>query len=340
MQVRLKDVAEKSGFSITTVSRALAGYNDVNEQTRQHIMAVAASLGYQPNLVARQLRNQRTHTFGFIVPANDRSFPNDFFSQLMLGISEAAARARYDLLISAQVSGEEEMAAYRRLVGGNRIDGMILARTRQHDPRIAYLKQQKHPFVVSGRGAPGEVSDFPYIDVDSQMGICLLTQHFIDLGHRHIALILPPEELAFTEFRHQGYREGLATNGIEYRAEYVTYGDLTREGGYSAAQRLRDAYPEITAIIACNDLMALGAMSALQTRGLRVGRDFAIAGFDDIPAAEFANPPLTTIRQPIYEIGQQLVTLLLDVIAEKPLEQTQVILPCALIVRESSGHRI
>src|SRR5439155_16475718 len=126
--------------------------------------AVASSVGYQPNLVARQLRSQRTHTLGLIIPANERSFSNDFFTQLMLAVGDTASPEHYDLLISAQVPGEEEMAAYHKMVGGNRVDGMILARSRRSDPRIAYLAAQKHPFVVNGRSAPGEASDFPYID--------------------------------------------------------------------------------------------------------------------------------------------------------------------------------
>src|SRR5215207_4296258 len=122
MQVKLKDIAAESGYSITTVSRALAGYNDVNEQTRQHISEIAATLGYQPNLLARQLRSQRTDTLGLIIPAQDQSFSNEFFSQLMLGIGDAASLEHYDLLISAQVPGQDEMAAYRRMVGGNKVD--------------------------------------------------------------------------------------------------------------------------------------------------------------------------------------------------------------------------
>lgn len=337
MKIGLKEVAEKTGYSITTVSRALAGYSDVNAQTRQHIVETAQSLGYEPNLVARQLRNQKTQTIGVIVPTNDRSFPNDFFGQLILGVSSAAAREHYDLLISAQIQGEEEMAAYQRIVGGNRVDGMILARTRQHDPRISYLQKKRHPFVVSGRSAPNEPSNYPYIDVDSQAGVHMLVRHFAELGHQRIGLILPPEELAFTEFRLHGYQDGLKEAGLPYQPENVVYGDLLPSGGFRGTQQLLSSHQTVSAIIACNDLMALGAMNAIQAAGLRVGEDVAVAGFDDIPAAEFSHPSLTTIRQPIYDIGQQLVSLLMDVINGKPVEETQVILPCTLVVRESSG---
>lgn len=337
MQIKLKDVARKSGYSITTVSRALAGYSDVNEQTRQHILDTAASMGYQPNLLARQLRSRRTQTIGLIIPAYDQSFSNDFFSRLLVGIGDAAARARYDLLISAQAPGEEEMSAYRRMVGGHRVDGIILARTRRNDPRIAYLQEKQIPFVVSGRAAPDERSDFNYIDVDSQAGIRALVAHFVSLGHRDIGLILPPPDMAFTDFRHLGYREGLAQAGLPYRADYVADGDLLRGGGERAASQLLEQHPQLTALIACNDLMAFGAMEAITRLGKRVGDDIAVAGFDDIPAAEYARPPLTTVHQPIYDIGQRLVDVLLPQIHGQSAQHTAELLPFTVMVRASSG---
>ncbi|MEO8393495.1 MAG: LacI family DNA-binding transcriptional regulator [Chloroflexota bacterium] len=340
MQVTLKDIAKKSGYSVTTVSRALAGYTDVNEDTRRHITTIADTLGYQPNLLARQLRSQRTQTLGLIIPSADNSISNEFFSQLLLGIGDAASRAGYDLLVSAHVPGEPEMAAYRRIIGGNRVDGMILARTRQNDERIAYLQSLDHPFVVNGRGAPGERNDFPFIDVDSQTGIASAVAHLVELGHTHIGLILPPPEMAFTGFRHLGYRDGLSAAGLPYRADYVTHGDLQRSGGFAQANALLDAYPDLTAIVASNDLMALGALSAVQARGLQVGIDISVTGFDGIPAAEYAHPPLTTLHQPIYEIGRRLVALLNHLILGSAPEepQTQSLLSSTLIVRASTGR--
>jgi LacI family transcriptional regulator len=274
-----------------------------------------------------------------IIPANDQSFSNDFFNVLLRGIGDGAALDRYDVLISARPPGDAEMEAYRRIVGGNRVDGMIVARTRQHDERLAYLKSVKHPFVVAGRGAPDEPSDFPYIDVDSQAGICAATEHLLERRHRHIGLILPPPQMAYTEYRRRGYAEALARAGIDYRPEYVFYGDLMHSGGFNAATQLLDAYPTISALVCCNDLMALGAVSAAQSRGLAVGRDLAVTGFDDIPAAEFAHPSLTTVRQPIYDIGRRLVQMLIQIITGRQPESTQILLPTTLVVRESSALR-
>ncbi|MBZ0299257.1 MAG: LacI family transcriptional regulator [Anaerolineae bacterium] len=338
MSVTLKRIAKECGYSVTTVSRALAGYDDVNETTRQRILEVAHNLGYQPNLVARQLQGQRTFTIGIITPPQIHHHEDDFFSLLIKGVNYAAAQYHYDLLISSRFPGTEEMDTYRRIVGGNRVDGMIVARTYQDDPRITYLQSIEHPFVVAGRSAPDLPSDFPYIDADSRVGVQMLVRHFIHYGHRHIGLILPPESVAFTAYRHAGYRYAFQDAGLTYHPEYVATGDLGEAGGYEAACTLLDRTPELTAIVACNDLMAFGAMAAVHARGRRIGEDVAVGGFDDIPAAQHAMPPLTTVRQPIYEIGERLTEMLVRIIADEPPAETQILIEPALIVRASSGQ--
>ncbi len=336
--VTLKSIAKATGYSITTVSRALGGHTDVNEETRRRILQVAQEMGYQPNLVARQLRSQRTYTIGLISPSYMYSHEDDFFALLIKGIGRAAARHQYDLLLSSHLHGDDEMDAYRRIVGGNRVDGVIVARTYRDDPRIAYLKSLNHPFVVSGRNAPGLPNDFPFIDADSQLGIHMMVSHIVSQGYREIGLILPPDDLAFTGYRLAGYRDGLAEAGIDYHDEYVIYGDLTLESGYQAAKTLLARAPQLTAIIAANDLMALGAMRAVQEQGFHVGHDFAIGGFDNIPAGQHTSPSLTTVSQPIIEIGERLAEMLFQIIeGETPADNGLLIEP-TLVIRASTNH--
>lgn len=339
---RLKDISKRTGYSITTVSRALGGYSDVNEQTRQHIIAVAQELGYQPNDIARQLRSQRTQTLGLITPATDHSSHDDFFFQLLRGITDSATAQHYDVLISSQASDADEMTAYRRIVGGNRVDGLILARTRQQDERIAYLNSLNFPFAVSGRSAPGHANDFAFIDVNSQLGIQRVTEHVLTQGHRTIGIILPPADIAFTGYRLQGYQDALQKHDIAFDEQLIFYGDLMQSGGYHGVQTLLERSPKMTALVCCNDLMALGALSALQSCGISVGQDFAVTGFDDISAAEYAYPSLTTVRQPIYDIGWKLVELLIRLIAGEDLSdaEKQIIVPTELVIRESSTRQI
>lgn len=336
MRPTLKDIAQESGFSITTVSRALAGYEDVSEDTRRQILDIAEKIQYQPNQIARQLQGKRTNTIGLVVPAPQHDSADDVFSLMLKGITYAAARREYDVLVSAPL--HHELDVYRRLVGGHRVDGMIIARLTVDDPRIYYLQKMKHPFIAFGRRSPEHESNFPHIDVDGYAGIKTLCDHFIELGHRHIALILPPENVTFTAYRLHGYQDSLREADLPYREVYVIYGDLTAAGGADAAHHLLTHFTEITAIIGCNDWMALGAMTAIEQRQLRVGADVAVGGYDDIPAAAHASPPLTTLRQPIYELGEMLTESLISIIHdEDPTMRLSSLIQPELVIRASSG---
>lgn len=333
MPVTLKDIAQKVGYSVTTVSRALAGYDDVAESTRQLILKASAEMGYHPNVTARRLRKQRTDTIGFIIPTHGPRFSDPYFSELLTGIGNAAAEHDYDLLVSTRAPGSEELKVYERMVREGRVDGMLVVRTRHQDQRIAYLIEQGFPFVAFGRS--DLEMDFPYLDVDSGVGMQQLTQHLVGLGHQRIAYVSAPLNLMFASHRMEGYKEALAANGLPFDKALTAIGELTERSGYAIGRDLltRDECP--TAIIACNDLMALGVISAAQELGLAIGRDVAVAGFDDVPLAEHAHPSLTTVRQPIYEIGQRICEMLICLLQGKTLEERHVILQPQLIVRKS-----
>lgn len=336
MRVTLKTIARETGFSVTTVSRALAGYDDVAESTRRLIQDTAERLGYRPNEAARQLRFQRANTVGLIIPTFGPRFSDPFFSELLAGVGNEASEHNFDLLVSTQPPGPGELDAYRRMEGG-RTDGLIVVRTRHEDARIDYLIKKGTPFVAFGRARR---EDFPYVDVDGTFGMQLLTQHFIDTGHRRIAYAASPLDLNFTRHRIAGYRNALEANGLPYDQRLVVPGHLTQRGGVGCADVLLELDPPPTAILAGNDTMAFGVMSAIRQRGLEVGVDVVVGGFDDVPDAEYANPPLTTVRQPIYEIGRLTCRMLIRVINGEPLDDAHVLLKPELVVRESSGVRV
>ena len=336
MTVTLKDIAKKLGLSVTTISRALAEYDDVAESTRQRVRQAAEEMGYYPNITARQLQKQRTDTLAFVVPTHGPRVSDPFFSELLAGIGNEAGQAGFDLLVSTQApNSEAERETYRRIVHGRRADGVLVVRTRQNDERIRFLSEQDFPFVAFGR------SDldikFPYVDEDSYTGLQILTQHMIDLGHRRIGFIAAPAGLMFCQFRVAGYRDTLGANGLPLDEKLIVYGDLTQRGGFQAARELLARSPHPTAIIACNDLMALGTMSAAQKMGLTIGRELSVGGFDDIPLAEHTHPSLTTVRQPIYEIGQRVTRILIQLIQGSAPDKTQVLLTPQLMIRDSSG---
>ena len=336
MPVTIKDIAKRTGKSITTVSRALHGYNDVSPETRAMIVRVAEEMGYTPNLLAQRLQKQRTDTLGFILPTFGPRFSDPFFSEFLAGIGNTAGEYGYDLLVSTQPPGEKELEVYRQKVMGRQVDGFVVVRTRCQDPRIQYLKEVQTPFVAFGR-TEGDL-DYPFVDEDGVAGMKMLVRHLLSLGHRRIAYTSPPLEYTFARDRMRGVREALAEADLSLTENYLAFGDLTQRSGLAQAQRLLSLSRPPTAIIAGNDLMAFGAMSAVQQRGMRVGSDVAIAGFDDIPMAETAHPPLTTVHQPIYKIGRMITDMLIKIVRGEPLETQQVVLQPQLIIRHSCGE--
>lgn len=331
----LKDIAERLGLSITTVSRALAGYDDVAESTRQRVLCAADQMGYVPDVTAQRLQKGRTDTIGFVIPTFGPRFSDPFFSELLAGIGNEAAKQQFDLLVSTRSPDTpQEREAYRRMAEGRLVDGLLVVRTRVSDQRIAYLAEIGFPFVTFGRSDLR--LDFPYVDVDGARGMELVAQHLLDLGHNQLAYISAPEGLMFCNHRHAGLEAVLQRSGLPFTPKQVATGDLTERGGFQAMNELLSLQPRPSAVLCCNDLMAIGAISAAQQRGLVVGRDIAITGFDDIPLAAHAHPPLTTVRQPVYDIGRRICSMLMQIIRGEDLSQRHVLLDPELVVRESS----
>ena len=335
MSVTLKDIARKVGKSVTTVSRALHDYDDVSPETKALVRQAASELGYIPNILAQRLQKQRTDTLGFILPTFGPRFSDPFFSEFLAGIGNKATELGYDILVATRPPGEEELRAYRDIVQSYRVDGFILVRTRRNDCRIQYLLETGFPFVAFGRTE--NTGPYPYVDEDGEYGMRLVVRHLARLGHRRIAFLGAPENLMFAHCRKQGYIHGMEEAGLPTDPSLTTTGDLTQRDGYEKTLQLLDTPSPPTAIAASNDLMALGAISAAQSRGLHVGADIAITGFDNIPLAETSHPPLTTVHQPIYQIGQMVCEMLVGIITGAHPHPESVLLKPSLIVRESCG---
>jgi len=336
MAVTIKDIAKRVGLSVTTVSRALNDFDDVSAETKDLIRRTAEEMGYVPNSLAQRFQKRKTDTIGLILPTFGPRFSDPFFSELLAGIGNRAANQGYDLLVSTRPPGEDELLAYRHMVQGHRVDGLVVVRTRKNDERIEYLRSVQFPFVAFGR-IEGEL-DFPFVDEDGASGFRLVADHLVNLGHRRIACIASPPDLMFSQYRLDGLHSRLRELGAPLDPDLVRIGDLTQRSGFEKAMELLDLPNLPTAIVAFNDLMALGAMSAAQTRRLVVGSDISITGFDNIPMAAHSHPPLTTIDQPIYQIGNSICEMLIKCIKGEDLEQRQVLLLPELNIRESSGQ--
>ena len=335
MPVTIKDIARKIGKSTTTVSRALNDFDDISAETKELVRQAAAELGYSPNTMAQRLQKQQTDTIGLVIPTSGPRFSDPFFSEFIAGIGNKAARLGYDLLVATRAPGEQELEAYRFNVNTHRVDGFILVRTRCQDERVAFLKQTQVPFVAFGR-IDGE-HDFSYVDEDGEHGMGLVIEYLAGLGHTRFGVIAPPSELTFAHHRLAGIHKKVAELNLPANQLVIVESDLTQRGGYEQANFLLDLSKPPTAIVACNDLMAFGAISAAMERGLVVGKDVSITGFDNIPMAEVSHPPLTTVHQPIYQIGSIVCEMLVRRIRGEAPQPEQMLLAPSLVVRQSCG---
>ena len=336
MKVTIKDVAKKVNLSITTVSRALHDYDDVNPDTKKRILEAAKEMGYTPNTLAQRLQKQRADTIGLILPTFNPRFADPFFSEVLAGIGNKAAELGFDLLVSTRAPGEQEIETYKNLIEGARVDGFILIRTREFDPRIAYLIEQGFCFAAFGRSQTS--ADYAYVDEDGYFGMQLIAEHIAALGHTRIGCITSNADLNFTRFRMNGLVDSLANYHIFIDDNLVRTGDLTQKSGYEKSKELLQLPDPPTVIVAFNDLMAFGAMSAAQELGLEVGKDLSVTGFDDIPMAEFSHPPLTTVFQPVYQIGGMLCEILIKMVNGDLDKPPQIVLKPKLAKRKSTGR--
>jgi len=336
MGITIRDVAKKLKLSITTVSRALDGYDDVAEETRQRVVEAAREMGYTPNRAARQLRRQCSDTIGYILPASTSRFSDPFFSEFISGLGDEATEHGYDLLISTAPAGQEsEQQLYQRWAHSHKVDGFVLNRLWLSDWRVSFLSSQHIPFVTLERSL--DPVEYPSIQVESKASIATLVKYLVDRGFRRLAFIGGPSQLTIHTNRFNEYCQSLAANQIRLDPILVASADLTSTGGYQAAKWLLWITDPPDAIVCINDETAFGVLHAAREAGRTVGTDLAVAGFDGVQDSKYSQPTLTTVDQPLYDIARQLVRMLISEIAGQPLSERQVIIHPILQFRESTG---
>ncbi len=332
----LEEIARLAGVSRSTVSRVVNDRPNVRDGVRERVWEVIHETGYQPHAAARSLVTRRTRIVGAIIPeAVTTLFTDPFFAHLLCGITKTCNSQRYHLMLSLfnHPAGQEEM--YRRVVRSGHLDGVVVASTRVDDPLIARLLEDGVPFVTVGRHPDERVR---YVDVDNVAAARMAVEHLIRLGHRRIATITGPLNMTSGEDRLEGYRQALEAHRLPVDENLIVEGDFTGAGGTVAARRLLSI--SITAIFAASDIMAVGALKVLREAGLRVPHDVALVGFDDVPLATAVEPALTTVRQPIEQMGSMAADLLVNLLENPPDEQApahKTILPGKLVVRDSCG---
>lgn len=324
----MSDVAEQAGVSVTTVSHVINNTRPVSAERRDRVLAAMNELGYQPNRLARSLRRGQTFTIGMIVPDN----ANPYFAEMARNIEETAYRNQYSLILCNSEGDLEREKFYINVLLEKQVDGLVLVAAGSSTDNFASVKMP--PMVVVDRDLPHLNADA--VLTDNAQGGRLATQHLLDLGHRRIACITGASDVTPTAERATGYRETLAAAGLTVDEALVIKGDFHYASGYEAAKRLLSGPNPPTAIFACNDLMAVGAIRAGIELGLRLPADLSIVGFDDVQLASYTNPPLTTVAQPKHDMGILAVSLLLERMADPTLAPRRRWLGTELVVRGST----
>jgi DNA-binding LacI/PurR family transcriptional regulator len=331
MAATIKQVAALAEVSPATVSYVLNGTGTVTEATRQRVLAAVAELDYQPSHAARTLRG-RSHTLGVTLPAQPGRLADPALSELLAGLSDAAALRGYFVLL-ATAGSQSEADLCLTLARTGRVDGLLLLDMQVDDERARVLGGQAIPHVCAGPAPDGS----PFVAVDGRAGAQAAVRHLIGLGHQRIGLIQLPSDLADSEPRYLGYADALAEASLAIDPALIVEAGRTEEDGYQAIGELLAAPQAPSAVLACCDELAFGAMHALYDAGHTVGRDVSIIGFDDLPLAAHMHPPLTTLRQPRRAVGEHLAALLIDTIERRSRAAQSATLSPRLIVRRSTG---
>lgn len=327
----LEQVAALSGFSRATVSRVVNGERNVAPEIQEIVLKAVRELNYVPNPAARSLARQRTDCYAFVVSeAETRFFSDDqFFPELVKGLGDEleAAGKQLILMIAHDPASYERIERYA--VGGH-LDGVILASMHGVDPLPLALERVGVPVVISGR--PLGTHDIPYVDVDHRRAVHEAVDYLVDSGRRAIATIAGPQDMIAGIQRLDGYREAVS---VAFMRPVIAYGDFTRASGVTAMRELLDTNPEIDAVFVASDLMADGAMQVIRDAGLRIPEDVAVVGFDDIELAQHTQPALTTVRQPIRELGAELARKVIALQSGADVE-TATIVATNLVRRQSA----
>ena len=330
----LEQVAALAGVSRATVSRVVNGSPKVSPAVRAQVERAVAKLGYVPNRAARSLVTRRADSVALVVSESHTCFLSEpFFAGVVRGVSAALAETGVQLLLLVAHDLPDRGRLERYVVGGH-VDGVLLASLYNDDPLPGVLERAGVPAVLVGR--PAGTGPASYVDADNRGGAGQAVDHLARRGRRRIATIAGPQDMGVGQDRLDGYRDGLRAVGLAGGDDLVEAGDFTEEGGAAAMGRLleRPGRP-VDAVFAASDLMAAGALRTLRAAGRRVPDDVAVVGFEDSAVARYAQPPLTTVRQPIEEMGRQAARLLLAKVAGEAAGM-HLILDVELVVRASA----
>ncbi|RPI22675.1 MAG: LacI family transcriptional regulator [Acidobacteria bacterium] len=329
MRVTIHDIARECGVNVSTVSRSLSGSYGVNDETRQKVLAAAKRLNYVPNRVARGLATGRSQSLALLIS----DVRNPFFAEVARGAEDAAFAADYDLILgNADLDRERQMRYFRSLVA-KQVDGLIVnSVSGLSEEEVEELRAYRVPLVLLNRSEG--VQSISSVSADNFQGGFLAGQHLIELGHRNIAHLTGPRQHGNLTERAKGFLKAVHQAGNSVHA-VVIHGDQNQQGGYTMARKMLLSQPGVTAVFTANDAMAFGVIRALIENGKKIPDDLSLVGFDNVELASILQPPLTTVHQPKYEMGEAAVQILLRQIARPDSGPEHRLLGVQLVERES-----
>ncbi|QAV26188.1 LacI family transcriptional regulator [Neobacillus thermocopriae] len=326
--VTISDVAKLANVSTATVSRVLSNSGNVKKETTEKVLEAIQKLNYQPNVLARQLRKLETKTILVVVP----DITNTFFSKILRGIERVAIENDYEVLLGDTGNDVERERGYLDILRQKKADGMILLTARLESHLLEEMAGE-FPVVLACEYLEG--STIPTVSIDNISSARKATEYLINLGHRRIGFISGPLNVILSRDRLKGFRQAMAQHNIPIESFLVQEGDFSFESGYNMMMKFLALDQPPTAVFAANDEMAIGAIKAIKSKGLHVPDDISVVGFDDIKFASIYEPALTTISQPMFEIGKKAMELLIKLINKDQLEKNQYILEDRLVIRET-----
>ena len=327
----IHDVARLAGVAPITVSRVINNSGYVSDKTRERVQAAIDELGYVPNIIARSLRSKRTNTLALVIT----DITNPFFTSLARGVEDTASDAGFNVIFCNTDESIQEEEKYVNLLLQKQVDGILLVPAHSASPSIKLIQEQGTPVVILDRKVFNAKVDV--VRCDSELGAYQLTRLLIEKGHCTIAIFSGPEGVSTAEDRVKGYWRAMTEAGIA-NPGLVFYGLYTQASGYENAQRALALSPRPTAFFAGNNFIASGALKAFQEVGMKIPDDFSMVTFDDLPLPIMAEPILTVVRQPAYEMGRRGTQLLLARLSgEAPKKSSEILLPIEIVVRQSTG---
>jgi LacI family repressor for deo operon, udp, cdd, tsx, nupC, and nupG len=327
--VKIVDVAKLANVSTATVSRVLTNSSAVRKETAEKVLAAIETLNYQPNILARQLRRMETKTILVVVP----DITNTFFSKVLRGIESVANQNGYQVLLGDSLNDSKRESGYLNVLRQRKADGMILLTARLSAKEIEEIALE-FPVVLACEYTPG--LNVPTVSIDNVRSAKKAADYLIDLGYKRIGFISGPFDVVLGRDRLEGFRQAITERKLDVNGLLVQEGDFTFESGYANMMEFLALKSPPEAIFAANDEMAIGAIKAIHSKGLKVPEDISVMGFDDIEFASIFEPSLTTIAQPSFEIGETAMKLLMKQLNKEDIEKKQYILEDKLIVRDTS----